>query len=141
MAARVPGTLAQVVGVICHAQKHVGHVEAGERCGRGRGPRRAVPQRRGQRAELEVTGRLCLLRQNVPHVQPDVRPELDLVLALYLGGIVFQNVISEEACPAIGRLKVVSGPDAKAADYRETGDVQGIGRAERIVIDHRGVAG
>ena len=68
-------------------------------------------------------------------------PNWNLVLALHLGGIVFQDVVSEEAGAAIGRLKVVSRPDAEVAEHREPGDVQRIGSAELVGIVNARVAG
>src|SRR5262249_32542425 len=114
--------------------------EAGQRRRRRRSPRGAVPERRRQRAELNVARRLRLLRQYVPQVEPKVGAKLNLVLAFHLRGVVFQNVICEEAGAAISRLKIISSADAESTDYREPGDVQRVRCAQRIVVVYRGVA-
>ena len=84
-----------------------------------------------------------LLRHPVVTVGAQVDTELDLMLPLHLGGVVFEDEIVEVPQVPVYRLDIVggTGADTNVVDYRKTGLAVRVGQTQLGGVIDRGIAG
>ena len=91
---------------------------------------------------LGAGGSLLLWHPVVP-VGAQVDTELDFMLALHLGGVVFEDEIVEVPQVPVYGLDIVGGPgaDTNVVDYRETGLAVRVRQTQLAGVIYGGIAG